>query len=316
MKFRTSLALESSDLQIDYNSKLVLLGSCFSENIGQALYDRKFTTLINPLGISYNPMSILKNVNIIAKNRQILESDLQEKNDRFFHYDFHGSNNTLNPTAYADQINKNINKTHAYLKLADVLFISLGTANVFTHNTHGIVNNCHKMPNNLFTRRLLSIVEITDALTKIKSLVQSINPKIKLVFTVSPIRHIRDGLIVDRRSKSLLIASLSQVINDKDVFYFPSYELLIDDLRDYRFYKEDLIHPSDQAIRYIWEYFSAVYFSDKTKELIGKVDKINSMLSHKIMNTSSEASQKFIEKIKIEIENISNHIPQDRWGHK
>jgi len=191
MKFKTSLPVEASDLQINYRSRMVLLGSCFSENIGQALTHRKFTALINPLGISYNPISILKNVTTI----------------------------------------------------------------------------------------------------------------------------VGDGLVVDRRSKSLLIAALAHMINDKDVFYFPSYELLVDDLRDYRFYKEDLIHPTDQAIRYIWEYFSKTFLSEETKSQVLKVEKINDMLEHKITNPGSEDAQIFQEKIKKEIESISDIIPIEKWDH-
>lgn len=316
MKFRTSLPAEPSDLQIDFKSNLVLLGSCFSENIGNALMDRKFSALVNPFGISYNPISLLKNVKTIVENKYVVASDLESKDNSFFHYDYHGSNNSQDAMSYVSSINNRIDEAHDYLKEANILFISLGTANVFIHEEHGIVNNCHKMPNALFTRRLLNFDEIIDSLTRLNSSAQSINPDIKIVYTVSPIRHIRDGLVADRRSKSLLLAALTEMINDKNVFYFPSYELLIDDLRDYRFYKEDLIHPSDQAIRYIWEYFSSMYFSDHTIEIIKQVDKINNMLTHKVISPSSIEAGKFRDKIKAEIEKISNHIPQDKWSLK
>ena len=313
MKFRTVLKGAASPIQINHHSKVLFMGSCFAENIGKAMVDRKFTTLINPLGISYNPISIAKNIAAIAECKTIIPADIHSKNGSFFHYDYHGSNNTSTAISYADQINESLKSAHDFLQSTDYLFVSLGTSHVFSHEEKGVVNNCHKMPNDLFTRRLLKMEEIVSALQRIKTLVSKVNNRIKIVFTVSPIRHVRDGLVADRRSKSMLIAALTEVIDDKDIFYFPSYELLIDDLRDYRFYKEDLIHPSDQAISYIWEYFSSCYFSENTLSTLQKVEKILAMQQHKILNPSSEEAEAFKTKIKEHISAISDSIPSDRW---
>ncbi len=313
MKFRTILKQASSPIDINYQSKVLFMGSCFAQNIGKAMGDRKFMTSINPLGISYNPISLAKNIATITECKSPDPEEVYSNESIHFHYDFHGINNALSRTSFVEKIDDKIKAGYEFVKTTDILFISLGTAHVFSHKDHGVVNNCHKMPNDLFTRRLLKVEEIVSALQRIITQLTTVNYGVKIVFTVSPIRHIRDGLVADRRSKSMLIAALTQVINDQDVFYFPSYELLIDDLRDYRFYKADMIHPNDQAIGYIWEYFSESYFSTDTIELIRKVDKINSMLSHRQISHSTDQARILKEKIKTAVSQLTNHIPEEKW---
>lgn len=316
MKFRTTLEEVGSPMKIDYNHRLFCLGSCFAENIGEALEKAKFSSHINPLGISYNPISLAENIETIATNRKVDASSLQFSNGFHFDYNYHGSNNTNTSVEYVNRINNKINTAHEFLKSTHLIFISLGTAHVFEHKEYGIVNNCHKMPGKLFGRRLLEIDEIIIALQRIKEQLLKLNPELKIIFTVSPIRHIRDGLVADRLSKSMLNAALSKIINNDNIHYFPSYELMIDDLRDYRFYKEDMIHPNDLAIKYIWDYFCRTYFSEDTMKTLSQVAKINKMLAHNIVNPSSEETTLFKQRISESINKLSDKIPVKQWDFK
>lgn len=302
MKFRTELKLEKSTVDIDYRSRILCLGSCFAENIGGILLDHKFDTSINPLGIAYNPYSISKHLSLLDETIDISELSLVD--GRYVHLDFHGRFNQEDASAMVSDLAIAKNKVVDFLKKTDYVFISLGTAAVFHMADHGIVNNCHKIPNNQFTRKILSYDEIKNLLLKIKDQIRSYKPDAQIIYTLSPIRHIRDGLIQDRRSKSLLHAAIHEVTDDAAISYFPSYELLIDDLRDYRFYGDDLIHPSTEAIRYIWESFQNHYMTGSTTAQIKTVQRINAAVRHRPFNEASAAHQQFLKTTLKNIESL------------
>ena len=304
MKFRTELKLEKSAFQIDYNATILCLGSCFAENIGGILMDHKFDTSINPLGIAYNPYSISKHLSLLEAD--LKTSELKLVDGRYAHLDFHGKFNQEDASEMVSDLAIAKNKLVQFLKKTDYVFISLGTAYVFKEENHGIVNNCHKLPNQQFTRTILSFEDIKKILLQIKTQIQSYSPDVHVIYTLSPIRHIRDGLIQDRRSKSVLHAAIQEVTEDEAISYFPSYELLIDDLRDYRFYADDMIHPSTEAIEYIWQVFRQNYMASSTLDQIKMISKIKAALNHRPFNPSGEAHQLFLKSTLKDIASLSN----------
>lgn len=307
MKWRTAIETNSLTnlVDLDYDNSSVFIGSCFSQHIGGRLQSAKFTTSINPLGIVYNPVSLL-NLSTYLKGTKILEkTDLFESPKGINHFDFHGTLTYDNvETAYA-QLTKHITDTAEQIKSAHCLFLTLGTAIVYVHHAKGIVNNCHKMAASSFSKRMLSFDEIKKALIEIIKNFKSINPTVSIVFTVSPIRHTRHGLVQDRLSKSLLIAAVHEVLQ-QEVSYFPSYEMLIDDLRDYRFFAPDLIHPNDQAIDYIWDHFVESCIDKNSKMLLQKVQAAVKELAHKPFNAHHEDFQKFNKKLLSKLSALNN----------
>lgn len=304
MNFRTELKLEKSVLNISYASTILCLGSCFAENIGGLLYDHKLETLVNPIGIAYNPYSIHKHLSLLDMDINV--KDLILTDGRYVHLDFHGRFNHGDKEKILSDLAIAKKKLSSYLCKTDYVFISLGTAFVFYKEDHGIVNNCHKLPNNQFTRKILSYEEIKNLLLTIKDQISSYNPSAHVIYTLSPIRHIRDGLIQDRRSKSILHAAIQEVCENESISYFPSYELLVDDLRDYRFYGDDLIHPSKEAIHYIWQTFQQHYMSSSTLDILKVVNKIKSAVQHRPFNPDSTAHQQFLKATLKNIESLSD----------
>ncbi len=298
---RTEIKLEKTKISLDFQSKLMFIGSCFAENIGELISIRKFKNCINPLGISYNPYSLLKNMEFIMSNQDLKKEQINFDGEKYFHFAFHGTNNRSNQEEYLQKLSEKTEKAHQFLTCANVVFLSLGTSHVFEHQTFGIVNNCHKQPNQLFERKLLDHSTTVSILKTLCQKLSLFNPAMKIIFTVSPIRHLRDGLVKDRRSKSVLISALSEIIDQKNIFYFPSYEILVDDLRDYRFYKADMIHPSQQAIAYIWESFKSSYFNKVTLEKMEGLDNLIQRLNHIPRKRHGVEFEKFISKLKQDI---------------
>ena len=295
--FRTELQLKKSNFEITHPNKLLSIGSCFSENIGERLLNYKFSIMVNPYGILFNPISIAHSLQQIIDNQEFSESDIFYHNHRWQSFYHHGRFANVDKESCLSDINTSISQANQYIQHLDYLILTLGTANVFEHKqSNQIVANCHKIPNNEFERKRLSINEITTAFEPIFNQLKTINPNLKIIFTVSPVRHIRDGLVENQRSKATLLLAVDELVKRYDfVSYFPAYELVLDDLRDYRFFKEDMIHPSKLAIDYVWDYFSETYFSEKTNELNHQMDKIIQAKNHRPFDENSENHQKFIQ---------------------
>lgn len=300
----TRLRLPASDWKINHSDKILFLGSCFSKNIGSRLMQSKFSTTINPLGIVYNPYSMQRQLELMSDFESI-EKNIFQTNEVFFHYDFHSQCNGTSKIQCAENITTGLKQLKIGLK-AEVLFVTLGTSWVYTlKDNERLVANCHKQPASLFERRILSITEIIDVLKRFIDTVKSFGPK-KVVFTVSPIRHVKEGLIDNQRSKSLLLAAIHEVIEvTEDCFYFPSYELLMDEMRDYRFYTSDLLHPNELAIDRIWEVFCQTFFDTQTIQLVDKIAKINKSLLHRPFNPRSDAHQMFLSQTLQKIEALT-----------
>ena len=260
--FRTHLPLPKYDFGINHSHHVMCLGSCFAENIAQKLQNFKFSTLLNPHGILYNPVSIEKSLNQLRSAHQFSESDLLGHQGLWHSFDHHGQFSMPDQKDTLKKINERLEEGHHFLKNANRLIVTLGTANVFVYKKSGeIVANCHKLPGNEFERKRLKVETIVKKLSPIFSKLKTEKPGLHIITTVSPIRHIRDGLVENQRSKATLLLALDQICADLEfVHYFPSYEILLDDLRDYRFYEADMIHPNEVALNYIWDIFKTAFF--------------------------------------------------------
>ena len=296
---------------IDYKSKILLLGSCFSENIGDKLSYYKFQTQQNPFGILFHPKAIEKLISNAINQKKYTEKDIFFHNERWHCFDGHSDLSTSNKQQLIDNLNTKTATAFSILKDASHIIVTLGTAWVYKYlESNEIVANCHKIPQKEFSKEILSIDEIQNSLQNICSLISSVNKSAKVIFTVSPVRHIKDGFVDNQRSKSHLISAIHQLREQNNsVEYFPSYEIMMDQLRDYRFYKEDMIHPNATAIHCIWDKFSSVWLSESAIETMNKVEEIQRGLAHKPFNPNSEAHQKFLEKLAQKKETLTKVFP-------
>lgn len=312
MKFRTEVENPKYDFKLNYYDKIFTIGSCFAENAADYLLKRKINILANPLGVLYNPISIENGIKLLAGKIQISEDDLiynqYEWHSFYHHSDFSSHEKDL----LIEGINKNKNEAISHLSNSKLVVITLGTSFIYKYlKTGKIVSNCHKIPQKEFEKKRLTINETIASLKNIVELLNEINPKTKIIFTVSPVRHWKDGAEENQRSKSILILSIDEIIkNKKNCFYYPSYEMMIDDLRDYRFYKDDLLHPTDFAVEYISNKFIDSIFNDEAKVFMKEAFQIWTSLNHKVRNRESTAYKKFIESLKIRIEEISKKFPK------
>ncbi|WP_339901963.1 GSCFA domain-containing protein [uncultured Cyclobacterium sp.] len=298
--FRTTFRFKQCDKGIHHSSNIITIGSCFSEVIGERLLDCKFNALVNPYGTTFNPVSIF-NLLIKSITGKPLDPDLYlNRHDHFFHYQLHSSFSGTSVEALEMKIGGTRIKVSEQLESATHLFITLGTAFVYRLLENGsIVANCHKQPQKYFSKSLLGLDEMMEGFNAFYQNILLINPGIQVVLTVSPVRHIKDGISQNQLSKSLLNVLCHQLVAAyPEIYYFPAYEIMMDDLRDYRFYKDDMIHPSFMAEEYIWEQFQTAFFNEETKDLIQHVDQIKRNLKHRPFNPQSQAHQKFLLKLK------------------
>lgn len=308
MNFRTQIPIKKERHQIDYNSNIVLLGSCFSENIGNKLSYYKFNTTVNPFGILFHPKAIENFITSVVNERSYSESDVFKLNEQWHCFEAHSSLSSANIDEITGWLNSGIRGGFSKICTASHIVITLGTAWIYRHiSSDTIVANCHKVPQKKFLKELLSVDEITASLENCIVLLKRLNPEIKIVFTVSPIRHTKDGIEENSLSKAHLRAAIAEVIDKRNkIYYYPSFEIMMDDLRDYRFYKEDLIHPSEMAIDYIWNHFNQTWISESSNTTMEKVSEIQRGLAHKPFNPDSEAHQKFLVKLQEKINELSS----------
>jgi lysophospholipase L1-like esterase len=302
MKLQTNISIkQQADNLIDYHSKILLLGSCFSENIGNKLSYFKFQSKQNPFGILFHPKAIENLISRAIKEELYTEKELTFNNERWHCFDAHSSLSAADKSALLTNLNSALIHTKKQLKGATHVFITLGTSWVYRSlETNAIVANCHKIPQDEFSKELLSVAEISKILEQLIALFKSINKTISVTFTVSPVRHLKDGFIENTRSKAHLIAGIHTVINsENNTYYFPSYEIVMDELREYRFYNEDMLHPNTTAINYIWEKFVSTWFSREAQETMQEVETIQKGISHRPFNEKSEQHQQFIKKLDI-----------------
>ena len=275
MDFLTKIPIQSQPYnQIDYNSKILLFGSCFVENIGEKLKYFKFQNTINPFGIMFHPEAIETLISNAINEKIYTKKDIFFHNERWHCFDAHSLlSNTTDEQLLLD-LNENIKLIIKKIQESTHIIITLGTAWVYRHiESKQIVANCHKVPQKQFQKEILTVEEITSSLENIERQIRSVNPNVQFIYTVSPVRHLKDGFIENTQSKSHLITAIHQNISTNST-YFPSYEIMMDELRDYRFYKEDMIHPNKTAINYIWKKFQQVWIAEETSIIMDEVDRI------------------------------------------
>lgn len=312
MNFQTQIPISKSDFPIDYSSKIISFGSCFAENMGEKFEYFKFENVVNPFGIIFNSVSIEKLIIRCIRKQYFTENDIFQHNDLWHCYEVHSELSNSNKEEFLTTLNELIDSTHQQLLETTHVIITLGTSWVYRNiESNEIVANCHKVPQKQFTKELLSVAQIESNLQKIVSEIQTINSHCKFIFTVSPVRHIKDGFVENNVSKAHLLSAVYNFISLKksDCVYFPSYEIMTDELRDYRFYAEDMLHPNQTAIDYIWIKFFENYVAEKEFGTMQQVCDIQKALHHKPFNPHSESHQKFLENLNSKITSIKSKLP-------
>lgn len=314
MDFRTELKVLTAKWGLKINDPILTLGSCFSQSMGQRFQESKFNTLINPFGTTYHPLAIHRLLDYAADNRQPAPPTYLKRGDIFLNYDFHSSIATTDQSALQKTISEHIQTAHEFLKRCSVLILTYGTAWAYERiDNRETVANCHRVPGTMFSKKLTSAEEITASFQKTLASLRAINPAIRVILTVSPVRHVKDTLPLNSVSKSILRLACHQIAEScKEVDYFPAYELMLDDLRDYRYYKDDLIHPTALAENYIWEKFSDTYFSAEATGFLKKWTPIRLALLHRPFQSNGIAHQEFLTKILGQLEELKSSVSLDQ----
>ncbi|MDO9554304.1 GSCFA domain-containing protein [Rhodonellum sp.] len=308
MQWTTAFEIPSFEPKINHDAVLYSIGSCFSSTIGEKLQDRKFNMVNNPFGTLFNPVSICQ-----AMEDSILEMPVNTdliliRDGLYLHFGMHSDVVAYSKESLDRLIQKKQHLSKVQLEKATHILITFGTAWVYEYgNSDQIVANCHKQPAGLFEKRLLKTEEITKAFASFLSILQQFNPKAKIILTVSPVRHTKDGIPENQLSKSILRLACHEIVTEfPNAHYFPSYEIMMDELRDYRFYKEDLVHPTEQAEEYIWEKFMMAWIDPKSFPIIKEVESIKKDLAHRPFNVESPAHLKFLENLHKKLERMSH----------
>lgn len=311
MKLQTQLPLEIQSPLIDYSSKLVLLGSCFAENMAEKFSYYKFQNEVNPLGVLFHPIAILDLLTRAHENNPYSEKDIFFSNGCWQSFQSHSRLNSISQTEILDHLNKALKSTQDQLKNASHVILTFGTAWVYEHiQSKTIVANCHKKPQREFDKSILSVDALQDTFNSIISILKSFNPKVTVVFSISPVRHIKDGFVENNLSKAHLMTALHSVINtNENTCYFPSYELLMDELRDYRFYKQDMVHPNHIAINYIWEKFQSIWIHPETISIMQEVNQLQKGFAHKPFNPLAEEHAIFLSTLAKKAEALESRFP-------
>ncbi len=311
MKHKTTIKLAEAPFSIKYQDAILSMGSCFAQNIAQKFQQLYYNISINPFGTLYNPISIRNSLGLLLNNYEFCPEDLFFHNGLWNSFQHHSSFSAPNPTLALEKINVELVKARTRLQQSNVLILTLGTAWVYElKKTQKVVSNCHKMPANRFKRRRLTIAEIVENLGPLLEYLKEKLPALNVIFTVSPIRHLKDGFTENQMSKATLLLAVQEMVKRATyIHYFPSYEIMMDDLRDYRYYADDLVHPSKLAIEYIWELFAENYLERKEEGLRNNFQKLQKAIEHRPYNPSSEAHQKFVEQQLEMIEKIKKKNP-------
>lgn len=294
--FRTPIPIDPAPFRLDYETPVLFMGSCFTGHLGQWLADHKFPVLINPFGIVYNPASMVDQMQRLLDPVPFGVADLQQRGGQWFSYAHHGQFGDADPEALCGRLNAELETSAAFLRQSKVWAMTFGTAWVYRLKETGrVVANCHKQPDGMFARERLTVVAITTAWRRLIETALLRQPDLKLIFTVSPVRHGRDGALANQRSKAILLLAAEALTEAyPNAVYFPAYEVLMDELRDYRFYAEDMLHPAPVAIGYIREQFLKAFLADNARATLQDVQRIQQAVNHRPLHPESEAHQKFV----------------------
>lgn len=312
MDFRTQVTISKSLIDISHQEHLILFGSCFAESIGNRLAEHKFKVDINPFGVLYNPKSISTAIRSLQTPSKKTTEDLFYHEGLFHSFSHHTSFSATNKDICLANINNQTETSADNLNNATKLLITFGTAFVYYLNKTGeVVANCHKLPAGNFTHRRLSVTEIVEDWDILLSGLFENNSELRIIFTVSPIRYWKDGAHESQLSKATLLLAIDELQKkySEQVSYFPAYELMMDELRDYRFYAEDMCHPSSIAIRYIWERFTQTYMNQPTLQILKEIENILRLINHKPFNPQSESYKQFVTQTLLKIEQFNENRP-------
>jgi hypothetical protein len=305
----TRIKIPKPDFTIGYSSKVLLMGSCFTDNIGSRLKKLKFDVIFNPFGVVYNPISLSEQINSLINKDSFTKDDLNYFNELWFSYLHYTLFSDPDPDKCLDRINKSFLPGKEMIRSADVIILTLGTSFVFKLiESKKVVANCHKIPAKEFDRYFSSVENSVQHLKTALNCIREINPEVSFVFTVSPIRHWKDGAIENQRSKAALILAISQLQKILgNTCYFPVYEFFMDELRDYRYYASDMLHPSSLAIDLVWDKFSGTFFSSDTKLISKEIAQVISGLEHRPLHFNTKANKKFLSDLQIKIKHLTKN---------
>ncbi len=312
VKFRTEIDIPKQEQQIPYHSHMLFMGSCFATNIGNYFSEMNFNALVNPFGVLYNPFSIAKSLERLSDATTYSENDLVHHNSTWQSFDHHGSFNHSNKENCLNHINKTLEEGARFLKKTNVLFITFGTSWIYElKDSQQVVSNCHKWPASYFNRSLSNVKDIVDKYSIVFKRLQSDNPDLKIILTVSPVRHWKDGAHGNQLSKAILLLAIEELCaNFNNVSYFPAYELLLDDLRDYRYFDNDMLHPSPMAVEYIREKFILSWLDNHAHIFNKKIGKLITAAKHRPFDPTSIPHQEFLKKNITILQQIKNEYPK------
>ncbi len=309
MRWSIDFPIPPSEFQVSHHSKIQSLGSCFAQTIGQKMQDAKFNILVNPFGTIFHPLNLADLLGKSLSGEPVDPNGILERDGMYLHYLAHSDIREKSAEALINSFQVKLLETKTYLQTGDFLILTLGTAWIYEHQELGRVANCHKQPQKLFSKRLTELKEMQAEMEAVLGKIQEENPALQVILTVSPVRHIKDGVAENQLSKSLLRVLCGRLeAKFEQVSYFPAYEILMDELRDYRFYKNDLIHPSDEAEDYIWKRWRETHFSPETQKSITEIEKIGLELAHRPFNPDTEAHGKFLQKLLEKLERLNGQF--------
>jgi len=311
MEFRTTFTIKPSELKINYLTPAMFIGSCFSAEMGKKMENGKMQVLINPAGTVYNPVSICNTLEDIMENRRFTHEDLYRLGNLYLSFSHYSNFSDEDEDVVLEKINSSTQDAHSFLQNAKFLFVTFGTARVYRFTQTGkVVSNCHKLPASVFTSELLDVEKIIRLWDIHLNKLQKFNKDLKVIFIVSPIRHWKDGAHGNQISKSVLFVGIEGLLEHSALNgYFPAYELIMDDLRDYRFYGKDMLHPSAEAVDYVWDAFKESYFTSETKKTWGKVNDIILAVNHKFLTDSRKGKTDFASGMLHRISEVEEKYP-------
>ncbi|NDP21755.1 MAG: GSCFA domain-containing protein [Paludibacter sp.] len=309
--FQTKIEIHHSDLEISYHDRLMTLGSCFAENIGRKLTDAYFLTNVNPFGVLYNPVSIMNSIELLLNYKEFTQDDIFENRSLWQSFSHSSLFSNVSPELCLEKINSKYSNASEFLKNSKFLILTFGTAWIYEDRKSGtVVSNCHKLPSNEFIRRRLSVNEIVQSYSELINKLRTLFPDLQIIFSVSPIRHWKDGAHENNISKSTLLLAIDELQKKfSQVHYFPAYEIQMDELRDYRFYSADMLHPSEVAIDHIWERFSETYFTSETFKIKTQLERLRADLQHRPLFPESEEYLSFMKNIEKRKSTILSEYP-------
>lgn len=308
MEFKTTIPPHNALFPLTHDHKIMLIGSCFSQEIGNKLNQCGFNTTINPFGTLFNPHSLVACLNHIIRNKKFTSADFFEHNGFWHSYKLHSSFSGQHLNDCIANVNRSISEGHTFLSTADTLIITFGSAWIYQLiENDTIVANCHKVPQQLFSKRKLGVNEVVAETSHLIEHLKGANPNLNIIFTISPVKHLKDGFIENNWSKSTLNVAVHELVRRFDFCdYYPAFEILNDDLRDYRFYKNDMVHPNELAVQYVFEHFCKAYFNEETMEIAHAFFALSKSVDHKTFNSDHPDHQKFISSFEKKANRLMN----------